>query len=92
LFSNHESGGLGNEGYVHPFVKKFILPESERIAAFRALQMYNINSFSLFGTEESLLESIFLEKYMFAGLSRWKNEERVREYGDEYKLAPEDFW
>ena len=41
---------------------KFTLPISEREKVLRRLQSYNINAYSLFGTEESLIETIALQE------------------------------
>lgn len=88
-FSNHEEGGLNIEAS-YPFGKKFILPVTERVYALRALGMYNITPFSLFGTEESLLESLFLEKYRNAQLNKLRWEERMRQYPHEYDIDLND--
>lgn len=90
-FSDHEDGGVNDEQRV-PFVTKFILPASERINSLRALQTYNINPYSLFGTEESLLESLFLERYKLALLRKMVIEDRAREYPghDEYNIDVND--
>jgi hypothetical protein len=58
-------------------IRKYILPSSERIAALHSLQAHNINAYSLFGSEESLLESLFLRDY--------KQMEIIKKiYGDNY--------
>ena len=41
---------------------KFTLPTSERKKVLKYLELYNINSFSLFGNEESLMESLALKE------------------------------
>jgi hypothetical protein len=48
-------------------ITKYILPAKERVIALHNLKTYNINSFSLFANEESLLETLFLERYIIAG-------------------------
>lgn len=90
-FSDHEDGGLYDERRI-PFVTKFVLPASERLNALRALETYNINPYSLFGTEESLLESLFLERYKFALLNKVVIENRAREYPgiDRYNIDVSD--
>ena len=45
------------------FLWKFILPSSERKKALRKLEMYNINAYSLFGSEETLMETVFLRDF-----------------------------
>lgn len=41
---------------------KFILPHTERRKVLRELQMYNLNAFTLFGSEESLMESLSIRE------------------------------
>jgi len=67
----HEDAYLqaeGNNGYL----TKYILPASERTKALLSLESYNINAYSLMGSEESLLETVFFRYY---GLRKaWKEE------------------
>src|SRR5690606_9617999 len=42
---------------------KYVLPSSEKGIALLSLESYNINAYSLFGTEESLLEALFMRYY-----------------------------
>lgn len=70
-FVSHEDPYLHDDRGHHSHFTKYILPARERVAALYNLEAYNINSFSLFANEESLLESLFLEKYVMAG--RHKN-------------------
>jgi hypothetical protein len=44
-------------------ITKYIIPASERITALQSLDAYNMNAYSLMGTEESLLETLFLQDY-----------------------------
>jgi len=61
-FANHEEPQLvGDEG--GDYIIKYELPASERITALHSLEAYNINVFSLIGSEESLLETLFLNTY-----------------------------
>jgi hypothetical protein len=39
---------------------KFTIPASERVKALKALDNYNINAFSLYGSTESLMETTFI--------------------------------
>ena len=41
---------------------KFTIPVSERSKVLRKLDMYNINSFLLFGSEESLMETLAIRE------------------------------
>jgi hypothetical protein len=43
---------------------RFDLPSSERKKVLGALSDYNLNAFSLFGSEESLLETMWLREYV----------------------------
>lgn len=44
---------------------KFTLPASERTTVLRDLDRYNLNSYSLFGTEESLIETVAQREILF---------------------------
>ncbi|MFN8382985.1 MAG: FRG domain-containing protein [Anaerolineales bacterium] len=61
-YESHESQQLMNEKNGAP-ITKYILPASERLVALQKLEAYNINAYSLFGSEESLLESLFTKIY-----------------------------
>jgi hypothetical protein len=68
-YSNHEDqlmAGIGFGG----IIRKYILPASERITALNSLEAYNINAYSLIGTEESLLETLFLKIYKMSMISK----------------------
>ena len=64
-YASHEDVYSQKRGefYSGPYVTKYILPASEREAALMSLETYNINAYSLIGTEESLLETLFLREY-----------------------------
>ncbi len=47
-------------------IEKYILPAAQRPEALQSLESYNINAFSLMGSDESLLEKLFLEQYLKA--------------------------
>ena len=60
-FCNHEkvfSGGTDKQD----FLRKYTIPCSERMKALRFLNDYNLNTFSLFDTEESLMETMWLRE------------------------------
>jgi len=61
---------------------KFIIPSSERITALHSLDAYNINAYSLIGTEESLLETLFLRDYKMRLIAK-----RIFPDVDENKLS-----
>jgi hypothetical protein len=44
-------------------LRKFNIPARERLKVLRVLQDYNLNSFSLFASEESLLETLALREF-----------------------------
>jgi hypothetical protein len=44
---------------------KFNIPSTERLKVLRVLDEYNLNAFSLFGSEESLMETMALRKLYF---------------------------
>jgi len=68
FYSSHEAPhivGVGDEDGI-PYgeaIAKYVIPASERATALHCLEAYNINAYSLMGTEESLLESLFLSTY-----------------------------
>src|SRR6266487_2083064 len=63
FFANHEDPYLvAHES--EPYLTKYILPTRERATALYSLDAHNINAYSLFGSEESLLETMFLRKYI----------------------------
>jgi hypothetical protein len=65
-YVSHENPSVvGDDTSGTTFIKKYVLPASERTAALHRLEAYNINSYSLFGTEESLLETLFLRNYNY---------------------------
>lgn len=72
-FSNHEK--LEKNDMYFPHITKFVIPASERLHALQALKMYNVNPYSLLGTEESLLESLFLDRYLNAQIQKSKLED-----------------
>lgn len=90
-FANHEEAGIIDE-HREPFVTKYILPASERYHALHNLKTYNINSYSLFGTEESLLESLFLEKYISAYFSKKSREEYNQANVIDKEINVNDIW
>jgi hypothetical protein len=53
---------FGNRGE-QDFLWKFNLPSAERVKVLRLLNDYNLNAFSLFDSEESLLETMWFREY-----------------------------
>ncbi|MEP7135956.1 MAG: FRG domain-containing protein [Chloroflexota bacterium] len=71
-YASHEDPSAMGEknGYSGEPIIKYILPAGERVKALHSLEAYNINSYSLMGTEESLLETLFLQAYKSREISR----------------------
>jgi hypothetical protein len=64
-FSEHDDVLRGNETSQQNFdLWKFNISSSERLKVLRLLE-YNLNAFSLFGSEESLMETMALRKLSF---------------------------
>lgn len=49
----------------HDLLWKFNIPISERLKVLKYLDNFNLNAFSLFGTEESLMETLSLHEQYF---------------------------
>ncbi|MBZ5562104.1 MAG: FRG domain-containing protein, partial [Acidobacteriia bacterium] len=64
-FAGHEEITSGADG-VQDVVWKLNIPWSERRKVVNMLDAYNLNSFSLFGTEESLMEMLVVREMEFA--------------------------
>jgi hypothetical protein len=68
-FSEHDAVlALDNTSYGPPQnfdLWKFNIPSTERLKVLRALDEYNLNAFSLFGSTESLMETMALRKLYF---------------------------
>lgn len=68
IFSNHEKV-LDYNDPNQDRLWKFILPSSERRKVLKTLNEMNINAFSLFGSEDSLVETIATNEIIRKGLS-----------------------
>ena len=53
---------------------KFNVPSSERLRVLKSLDAYNLNSFSLFGSEESLMETMALRELQLSSLEGLSNQ------------------
>jgi hypothetical protein len=65
-FSPHESGvsnAMGPEGEMF----KITIPVEERLTALKHLDLMNINAFSLFGSDDSLVRTIARRELLFRG-------------------------
>ncbi len=61
-YSNHEEV-FARDKKNQDLLWKFSIPATERQKALKKLEIYNINAYSLFGSEESLMETIFLREF-----------------------------
>jgi hypothetical protein len=59
-FASHEDVFAQNDKH-QDLLWKFVIPSAERIKVLRHLNDYNLNAISLFGTEESLLETLAIK-------------------------------
>jgi hypothetical protein len=64
-FASHE--GVFNREQGQDELWKFRIPITERIKVLRILDEHNLNSFSMFGSEESLMETLAVREMDFAG-------------------------
>jgi FRG domain len=65
-FRSHEPV-FGGGADMQDVVWKFTLPSSERVPVLSLLQDYNLNAFSLFDSEESLLETMWFREQVLRG-------------------------
>jgi hypothetical protein len=63
-FASHEAALTESAANGGQFIK-FDIPVSERAAALRHLDLMNINSYALFGTDESLIRTIAMRECFF---------------------------
>lgn len=66
-FCSHTSciSAFAGENFPQAIIFKYILPGSEKKAALKDLDKMNINKYSLFGDEESLLNTLFNREALF---------------------------
>ncbi len=62
-YENVFDTGPGQQGHLW----KFNIPLTERLAVLRLLDSYNLNAFSLFGSEESLMETMAFRELELGG-------------------------
>jgi FRG domain-containing protein len=60
-FTSHEAV-FSEENHEQDVLYKYVLPSSERDKVLRLLDAHNLNAFSLFGTEEALMETLLLRE------------------------------
>jgi hypothetical protein len=68
-FHPHDSL-IGSRGDWQDVLWKFNLPSSEGPTILNLLNQYNLNAFSLFDSDESLLESMWFREYVLRPLNR----------------------
>jgi hypothetical protein len=61
-FASHE-GVFNRNEQGQDFLTKFLIPSSERQKILKILDEFNLTSFSLFGSEESLMETLALQEF-----------------------------
>ena len=79
-YARHEDAFARND-VRQDLLWKFSLPSSERLKVLRSLDVHNLNAFSLFGSEESLMETMSLRELQFPvtdGLSNQALQPRSR--------------
>lgn len=63
-YASHETAFAGNKEDQDE-LWKFNIPASEREKVLKRLEQYNINAFSLFGSEESLMEALTFRELLY---------------------------
>jgi hypothetical protein len=65
IYTSHETivAGPTPHGRREGVVWKCTIPSSERPKILRMLEEYNINAYSLFGSEESLMDTMWMREY-----------------------------
>lgn len=69
-YSSHEGVFISGESS-QDVLWKFIIPYSERLKVLKKLEEYNINALSLFGTKESLMETMALREIHLKEIDRF---------------------
>jgi hypothetical protein len=57
----------------HDFLWRFDLPSTERVKILRQLDEFNLNAYSLFDSDETLLETLWIREQLFRELPRTEN-------------------
>lgn len=60
----HEDAFSKGSVVIQDVIKKFVLPVSERVKVLRMLDKYNLNAFSLFANEESLMHTVAMRELL----------------------------
>jgi FRG domain len=64
VYTSHEDAFVRNEEE-QDLLYKFTIPSTERAKVLQELDRYNLNAYSLFGSEESLMETLALREIFF---------------------------
>lgn len=64
VYCSHEGAFSNPVSPRQDLLWKFIIPVSERIEVLRKLEAYNINAYSLFGSEESLMSTMAIRSFL----------------------------
>jgi hypothetical protein len=63
-YAFHEDAFSKGSVVVQDVIRKFVLPVSERTKVLGILDKYNLNAFSLFGSEESLMHTVAMRELL----------------------------
>lgn len=64
LYASHDDV-FASGGDQQDLLWKFTIPTTERVEVLKKLDRYNLNAYSLFGTEESLMDTLALRELIF---------------------------
>jgi hypothetical protein len=66
IYAPHESA-IASQKFDEDIFWKYTIPSSEKYKVLQSLDRHNLNAFSLFGTEESLMQTVALRELIFRG-------------------------
>ena len=58
FYASHEAALTANQENSQDLLWKFTLPASECVRVLKSLDKFNLNAYSLFGSEESLMQTM----------------------------------
>ena len=64
VYDSHQEAFENVRSKKQDYLWKFEIPSTERDVVLRLLNDYNLNAFSLFGSEEGLLETMWFREYV----------------------------
>ena len=62
MFTPHDSG-FGTRDREQDFLWRFVIPANERTKVLRHFDKFNLNEFTLFDSEEGLLEMLAMREF-----------------------------